>query len=102
MQLTMTVNNGPPVKGAVRGKGVLSAVITVSAPASGNETKGKAFLHAFESSDISEWSAGELSVGDKIEVHVLPDTDADPPTKTLLSSDIPAFLFSDPIKRDRR
>ena len=29
MQLTLKVNNGIPVKGAVRGKGVLSAIVTV-------------------------------------------------------------------------
>jgi hypothetical protein len=98
MQLTMTVNNGPPVRGAVRGKGVLGATITVSAPASGNEAKGKALLHAFEfdSSDGSEWSAGELSIGDKIEIHLLPDADADLPTKTRRLAEMPGFLFSDP------
>ena len=41
-------------------------------------------------------SAGEVSIGDKIEIHLLPDRDADPPTRTLQSSDIPAFLFSGP------
>ena len=96
MQLTMKVNNQIAVKGAVRNKGVLSAIITVSVPASGNEAKTKAFIHAFESSDVLEWSAGELSIGDKVEIHLLPDCDADPPSKTLRSSDIPAFLFSDP------
>ena len=99
MQLTMTVtDNGPPVKGAVSGKGVLGASILVSAPASGNEAKGEALLHAFEfdSSDTSEWSAGELSIGDKIEIHFLPDADADPPTKTRRLAEVPGYLFSDP------
>jgi hypothetical protein len=96
MQLTMKVNNQIAVKGAVRNRGVLSAIITVSVPASGNEAKTKAFIHAFESSDVLEWSAGELSIGDKVEIHLLPDCDADPPSKTLRSSDFPAFLFSDP------
>lgn len=96
MQLTMRVNNGIAVKGAVGGKGVLSAIITVSVPASGDEAKGKAFIHSFESSDLSEWSAGELSIGDKIEIHLLPDSEADPPTKTRQSSDVPAYLFSEP------
>jgi len=45
---------------------------------------------------VLEWSAGELSIGDKVEIHLLPDSDADPPSKTLRSSDFPAFLFSDP------
>ena len=96
MQLTMRVNNRTAVKGAVGDTGVLSAIITVSVPASGKEVKTKAFIHAFESSDVLEWSAGEVSIGDKIEIYLLPDRDADPPTKTLRSSDIPAFLFSEP------
>jgi len=96
MQLTMRVNDRIAVKGAVRNKGVLSAIITVSIPTSGNEAKTKASIHAFESSDVLEWSAGEVSIGDKIEIRLLPDSDADPPTKTLRSSDFPAYLFSEP------
>jgi hypothetical protein len=98
MQLKMKVNNGPPVKGAVTGKGVLGALITVSTPASGKEAKGKAYIHSFEfeSSDGSEWSAGDLSIGDKIEIHILPDADADPPTKTRRLAEVPGYLFSDP------
>ncbi len=97
MQLSLRVNNRNSVKGAVKGKGVLGANIIVSVPASGNEAKGKAFLHAFEfeSSDGLEWDAGELSIGDKIEIHLLPDADADSPTKTRRPAEIPGFLFSD-------
>jgi hypothetical protein len=97
MQLSLSVNNQASVKGAVRGKGVLSAIITTSVPASGNEAKGRASIHAFEfeSSYGLEWSAGELSVGDKIVIHILPDADGDPPTKTRRPSEIPGFLFSD-------
>src|SRR5882672_2635573 len=73
MQLTMKVNNQIAVKGSVRNKGVLSAIITVFVPASGNEAKTQAFIHAFESSEVLEWSAGELSIGDKVEIHLLPD-----------------------------
>jgi hypothetical protein len=95
MQLSLTVNNRLKVKGAVMRKAVLSAIITVFVNASGNEAMGSALIYAFESSDVLEWNAGELSIGDKIEIQLLPDTDADPPTKTWGSSDIPAFLFSD-------
>jgi hypothetical protein len=96
MQLRLTVNNRIVVKGAVGRKGMLSAIISVLVPGSVNEAKGKASIHAFESGDVSEWSAGELTIGDKIEIHLLPDTDADPPTETRRSSKIPALLFSDP------
>lgn len=100
MQLTLKVNNGIPVKGAVRDKGVLSAIISVPVRSGGNGASGKATLHAFEfgSSDTSEWSAGDLSVGDRIEIQLLPDSDADQPTKTGRISDHPGFLFSDPVK----
>jgi hypothetical protein len=98
MQLSVKVNNRPIVKGAVSGKGVLSAIITVPSRASGNEAKGKALIHAFkfDSSEGSEWDAGDLSIGDKIEIHLLPDADGDLPTKTRRLAEMPGFLFSDP------
>jgi hypothetical protein len=43
---------------------------------------------------------GEVSIGDKIEIHLLPDGEADPPTSKRQSSDIPAFLSPIPIRRD--
>jgi hypothetical protein len=43
-----------------------------------------------------EWTAGELSIGDKIEIRLLPDADADLPTQTRRLAEIPGLLFSDP------
>ena len=54
MQLAMRVNNRTAVKGAIGDQGVLSAIITVSVPASGKEARTKAFIHAFESSNVLE------------------------------------------------
>jgi len=96
MQLTLRVNNGNTVKGAVGGKGVLGVSITVFAPAEGNEPTGKAMIRAFESSKVSEWRADDLSIGGKVEIHLLPDGEADSPTSTVRGSDAPMFLFSDP------
>jgi len=70
MQLTLRVNNGNTVTGAVGGKGVLGVSITVFAPAAGNEPTGKAVIRAFESSKVSEWRADDLSIGDKVEIHL--------------------------------
>ena len=94
MQLTLKVNGGVPVRGAVRGKGILSALVMVPV----DKKRAKASIHAleFDSSDTAEWNAGELSIGDKIEIQFLLDDESDPPTKTGRVSDSPGFLFSDP------
>jgi hypothetical protein len=42
----------------------------------------------------SNWEAGALSVGDKVEIHVLPDGDSDPPTNIRRSSESPKNLCS--------
>ena|SRR5579862_7842510 len=96
MQLTLRVNDKDTVKGAVESRGMLSAGISVFIPASGDKWIGKATIRAFESPTVSEWEAGEVSVGDKIEIHLLPDGEADPPTTTMQISDAPRLLFSDP------
>ena len=94
MQLALKVNNREAVKGALQTKGILTAIINVFFTP-GTEPSGKAFIHAFDFSGRSEWAAGELSIGDKVEIHLLPDGEADPPTRTRSVSDIPGILFSD-------
>lgn len=41
------------------------------------------------------WDAVALTVGDKIEIEVLPDGESDPPNTTTRTSDSPNNLFSD-------
>jgi hypothetical protein len=96
MQLTLKVNNCLVVKGALRTRGVLSARIMLSVPPD-KEPSGDASIYAFDlsSSGVSEWAAGSLSVGDKIEIHLLPGGDADPPSSTRELSEIQHALFSD-------
>jgi hypothetical protein len=96
MQLTMRVNDRNTVRGAVRSKGMLSANISVFVPAHDEKFSGKAIIRAFEPPVVSEWEAGELSIGDKIEIHLVPDGDSDPATTTTQASDAPGLLFSDP------
>jgi len=96
MRLTMRVNNGNTVSGAVQSKGYLAVSIIVFSRANGSEPTGKAMISAFESSKVSEWRADDLSIGDKVEIHLLPDGEADEPTSTMQGSDAPMFLFSDP------
>lgn len=98
MQLKLRVNNGNAIKGAVVGKGVLGAHIMMVVPAGSNEPKIEARIHAFESSEVSEWRVAELSIGDKIEIELLPGNDADPPTEKRPSSQMPMLLFSDPVQ----
>ena len=66
----------------------------------GDDKSGKALIHAleFDLSETFEWSAGEFSIGDKIEIQLRLDDEADPPSKTGRVSDNPGFLFSDPEK----
>jgi hypothetical protein len=96
MQLRLRVNNNEDVNGALTTRGVLGARIVLSV-SPGKEPSGKASIHAFDfSSGVSEWAAGQLSIGDKIEIHLLPEGDADPPTTMREISEIQEALFSDP------
>ena len=97
MQLKLKVNGENAINGAVRSKGILSAGIMILVPADGKEISAKATIRAFEG-DVSEWSAGELSVGDKVEIELLPGSDADTPTEKRASSTEPMLLFLDPIQ----
>jgi hypothetical protein len=97
MQLTLRVNNGSAVTGAVGTKGILSAGVTVLVPADGKEIDAKASIRAFEG-DSSAWKIDNLSVGDKIEIEILPGTDADPPSETRRGCEEPMWLFSDPVQ----
>jgi hypothetical protein len=42
----------------------------------------------------SVWDIGKLSVGDKAEIHVVADGEADPPTEVKRSAESPSNLFS--------
>ena len=95
------MNNRETVKGALRTKGILNALINVFVREDGEQQTGRATIHAFDFSESSEWAAGEFSIGDKIEIQLLPDHDADPPTKTQRRSAMPALLFSDPDQARR-
>jgi hypothetical protein len=96
MQLKLRVNGGNAIKGSVAGKGVLGANIMILVPAAdGSKISIAASIRAFELSGTSEWRVDKLSVGDKIEIEILPSSDADPPTEKRESSSEPRLLFSD-------
>ena len=95
MRLVLRLNDQDTVRAAVETKGFLTANITVFVPADGGKWEGKATIRAFEPPVVSEWEAGEVSIGDKIEIHIMPDGDTDPPTTTSQSSEAPGLLFSD-------
>lgn len=100
MQLTLRVNGGSAVKGAVASKGILIAGVMIMLPANGGEMDAKASIRAFEG-DSSEWRVEHLSVGDKIEIEILPGSDADPPTEITPSSSAERLLFSNPDQARR-
>ena|ERR1035441_3711075 len=96
MQLKLRVNGGNAIKGSVVDKGILGANIMILVPAvDGSKISIAASIRAFELSGTSEWRVDKLSVGDKIEIEILPSSDADPPTEKRESSSEPRLLFSD-------
>jgi len=101
MQITLTVNKGKTIKGAIKGRGILSANVSLFVPTDSGATTAKAKIHGFDSSRSSEWSVDEISVGDTIEIRLMPDDDADPPSETQEHSIAPRLLFTD-INRARQ
>jgi hypothetical protein len=96
MQIKLTVNGGNAINGAIGDKGILGANVMILVPAEGeNRVSIGARIHAYESSGTSEWRVENLSIGDKIEIELLPGVDSDPPTETRQSHSGPMLLFSD-------
>jgi len=99
MRLALTVNHGTPVRASLQAKGFLSAHVNLRSESVEGDTAGRAWLHAINESEEpnsinSTWEAGALSAGDRVEILVLPDGDADPPTEVQRSSESPSNLFS--------
>ena len=86
------------MKASLSSKGWLSAHLNFSSDGAG-DSAGSLSVQAIDYSDEpnsvnSVWELGDLSVGDKAEIRVLADGEADPPTKVERSTDRSTNLFS--------
>ncbi len=98
MLLQLVVNNGSAIRASLNGKGLLSAHLNVSI----GSKKGDAAtvrLNVIDETDepnsvYSTWEAGALSAGDKVEICLLPNGEADPPSEVRRTSESPKNLFS--------
>ena len=100
MRLSLSINDRHVARASLEASGWLGAHVSLSKDIKSDEPANRVWLVA---ADISEdpntlhstWEPVEVSVGDKIQIEVLPDGEADPPstvTKTSASAD---NLFSD-------
>jgi len=99
MRLSLTINDGKPIQASLKSVGHLSAHLNLTKEPEKEQMAGRVWLHAIDESAepnsvSSEWEGGTVSVGDKVEIQVLPDGDADAPTEIRRSSESPKNLFS--------
>jgi hypothetical protein len=99
MRLALFVNNRKVVRASLQAKGYLSAHLTLSDGLAPDEETNSVRLVAYDKSEepnsvTSFWAGSALSVGDKVEIDILPDGESDPPTEVTRSSESPRNLFS--------
>lgn len=97
--LELAVNNGPAIRASLNGKGLLSAHLNVSVGTEDRDASTIVLNSIDESGEpntvYSTWNAGNLSIGDKVEIRLLSDGEADAPTEVRRSAESPQNLFSD-------
>jgi hypothetical protein len=99
MRLALKVNDRNPIRASLQSNGYLSAHLNLTKEPEREEATGRVWLQAIDESKepnsvSSDWEGGAMSVGDKVEILVLSDGDADPPTEIRRSSESPKNLFS--------
>jgi hypothetical protein len=92
MRVQVTVNDGIPVKASLTAKGWLNVRLNFSKADGVGEEAGSLWVQAIDFSDEpnsvnSVWDIGDLSIGDRVEIRVLDDGEADPPTKVERSAE---------------
>ncbi len=100
MRLSLSINDRHVARASLEASGWLGAHVSLSKDIKSNEPANRVWLVAADISaepntTHSTWEPVEISVGDKVQIEVLPDGEADPPstvTKTSASAD---NLFSD-------
>jgi hypothetical protein len=100
MRLKVTVNDGVPVCASLQSKGWLSAHVNLELQDGWEKTSGRVFINAIDQSGepnavFSTWEVGDIAVDDKVQIEVLADGEAEPPTKVRLTSESPKNLFQE-------
>ncbi|HEY3624732.1 MAG TPA: hypothetical protein VGL00_00555 [Terracidiphilus sp.] len=99
MRVQVAVNDGVPVKASLSSKGWLSVHLNFSRNDEPVDLPGSLWVQAIDYSEEPNsvntvWELGDLSVGDRAEIHVLADGETDPPTKIERSAERLTNLFS--------
>jgi hypothetical protein len=100
MRLSLSVNDRHIVRASLEAEGWLSAHVNLSHGIDSEEPPNRVWLVAYDKSEepnsvTSTWEGVVLSVGDKVEINVLPDGEADAPSTLTRTSESPKNLFSD-------
>jgi hypothetical protein len=98
MRVQVAINDGLPVRASLKSKGWLSVHLNFSSDGA-DDSGGSLWVQAIDYADEpnstnSVWEVGELSVGDKAEIRVVSDGEADNPTRTERSAERSTNLFS--------
>ncbi|MFZ0747387.1 MAG: hypothetical protein WAM85_23490 [Terracidiphilus sp.] len=98
MRLQVSINNGVPVRASLQAQGWLSVHLNLSSHDKDGGS-GRLSVQAIDSSDepnstVSTWELGTLSIGDRAQIQILNDGEADPPTEVRRTSDSPKNLFT--------
>jgi hypothetical protein len=99
MRLSLSVNDRHIANASLEAKGWLGAHVSLS-NGTESESANRVWLNAIDISEEpnsvhSTWDSIPLSVGDKIEIAVLPDGESDPPSGLTQTSESSENLFSD-------
>jgi hypothetical protein len=100
MRLSLSVNDRHIVRASLESEGWLSAHVNLSDGVETDEPPNRVWLVAYDRSEepnsvTSTWEGVSLSVGDKVQIDVLPDGEADAATTLTRTSESPKNLFSD-------
>jgi hypothetical protein len=99
MRLSLNVNDREPVRASLQATGYLSAHLNLTKEPDKDGFSSRVWVDAIDVSEepntvSSTWEIGPVTVGDRVEILVLPDGDSDPPGKVRRSSESPKNLFS--------
>jgi hypothetical protein len=99
MRLALYVNGQHIVRASLEARGYLSATLTLSNGLK-DEQAGSISVVAYDLSEepnsiTSVWKTPSVTIGDRVELRILPDGEGDPPIEVRRSSASPNNLFSD-------
>jgi hypothetical protein len=100
MRLALKVNDRQAVRASLQESGYLTAHLSLTRDPDKDGISSRVSINAIDMSDepnsvSSTWEIGSVTIGDRVEILVLPDGDSDPPAEVRRSSKSPKNLFSD-------